>query len=411
MRVLVALLALFAAAGTAWAGSPLVSELQTFATHYHENPQKLDELKAGLEKAALADPDVEPLLALSWACFLYGDLRATTVDDKLAAYDRGRQAAKQAIALAPKSGRAQFWYGANTGRWGQTKGVMRALFLLPTVKEAMETALALDPGYAPTYSLAGSIYYEVPGFVGGDLDRSEAMFRKGLEIDPHYTTMRVGLARTLLKKGRTSDARRELEAVLAETSPSNPADWTIKDALQAKALVAHIKERSYRPADSSKKEWAAGQCAARHQEAFLTPGRPRVAIGGIIRTLVRHAPSSRITSLAAVAAERHDPFRVQGMERFECVDWDKGFRWDLEVHDLRPSLRARVSRVRRSLWRRKVTGLVVKLAVNGAKLVANPVSVEPASDGRAIPKKGETVWVVLNDEGGIDRLWLISFSR
>src|SRR5262249_59172360 len=44
---------------------------------------------------------------------------------------------------------------------------MRALFLLPTVKEAMETALALDPGYAPTYSLAGSIYYEVPGFGGG----------------------------------------------------------------------------------------------------------------------------------------------------------------------------------------------------------------------------------------------------
>src|SRR5215510_12269208 len=103
--------------------------------------------------------------------------------------------------------------------------------------------------------------------------------------------------------------------------------------------------------------------------------------------------------------------RRQGLERFECVDWNKGFRWDLEVHDLRPSLRARVFRVRRSLWRRKVTGLVVELAVNGAKLVANPVSVEPASDGRAIPKKGETVWVVLNDEGGIDRLWLISFSR
>src|SRR5215813_7974161 len=264
MRVLVALLALFAAAGTAWAGSPLVSELQTFATHYHENPQKLDELKAGLEKAALADPDVETLLALSWACFLYGDLRATTVDDKLAAYDRGRQAAKQAIALAPKSGRAQFWYGANTGRWGQTKGVMRALFLLPTVKEAMETALALDPGYAPTYSLAGSIYYEVPGFVGGDLDRSEAMFRKGLEIDPHYTTMRVGLARTLLKKGRTSDARRELEAVLAETSPSNPADWPSRMRRRPRRSSPASRSVPDRPADSSKKEWAAGQGAARH---------------------------------------------------------------------------------------------------------------------------------------------------
>ena len=243
MRALAALLALCTATGTAWAGSPLAGEMQAFATRYHENPQKLDELKAGLEKAAQADPDIDTLLALAWACFLYGDVRATTADDKLAAYDRGRQAAKQAISLAPSSGRAQFWYGANTGRWGQTKGVLRALFLLPTVKEAMETALALDPGYAPAYSLAGSIYYEVPGFAGGDLDRSEAMFRKGLEIDPHYTTMRVGLARTLLEKGRTAEARRELEAVLDETLPSNLADWTLKDAPQAKALLARMKER------------------------------------------------------------------------------------------------------------------------------------------------------------------------
>jgi HhH-GPD superfamily base excision DNA repair protein len=65
-----------------------------------------------------------------------------------------------------------------------------------------------------------------------------------------------------------------------------------------------------RPADSSKKERAAGPGAARHQGAFLTPGRRSVAIGRVIRTLVRHAPSWRITSLAAVAAERHDPFRV-----------------------------------------------------------------------------------------------------
>src|SRR5207245_2177917 len=83
------------------------------------------------------------------------------------------------------------------------------LFLLPAVKEAMQTALELDPSFAPAYALGGTIYYEVPGFAGGDLDRSEALFRKGLEIDPHYTNMRLGLARTLLKKGRGADAKRE----------------------------------------------------------------------------------------------------------------------------------------------------------------------------------------------------------
>jgi len=150
----------------------------------------------------------------------------------------------RAVELDPKSAAAHFWYGTNTGRWGQTKGVMRSLFLLPTVKGAMEAALELDPAYPPVYALGGSIYYEVPGYAGGDLDRSEAMFRKGLELDPRYTNMRLGLARTLLKKGRKADARRELEAVLVEKAPRNLADWTMKDVPQAKALLDEIKERS-----------------------------------------------------------------------------------------------------------------------------------------------------------------------
>ena len=229
---------------TAWAASPLVAELQALSTRYHENPKKIDQLKAALEKAAQGDPDSDTFLALAQVCFMYGDVRATTEEAKLAAYDCGRRAAKRAIELAPKSAPAQFWYGTNTGRWGETKGIMRAMFLLPTVKEAMQTALALDPGYAPAYALGGSIYSEVPGYAGGDLDRSEAMFRKGLELDPRYTNMRLGLARTLLKKGRTADARRELEAVLGEKAPSNPADWAIKDVPQARAILAEIKGRS-----------------------------------------------------------------------------------------------------------------------------------------------------------------------
>jgi tetratricopeptide (TPR) repeat protein len=244
MRALVAALILTATALPAWAQSPLVAELRFWATRYHENTPKIDELRAALEKAAQRNTDLDTLLALSQVCFMYGDVRAKTQEEKLEAYDRGRQIAKRAVELDPKSAAARFWYGTNTGRWGQTKGVMRSLFLLPTVKGAMEAALDLDPSYAPAYALGGSIYYEVPGFVGGDLDRSEALFRRGLELDPHYTNMRLGLARTLSKKGRSADARREALAVLDEKAPSNPADWTVKDVPQAKALLDRIKERS-----------------------------------------------------------------------------------------------------------------------------------------------------------------------
>jgi hypothetical protein len=66
------------------------------------------------------------------------------------------------------------------------------------------------------------------------------MFRTGLGLDPKFTGMRVGLAKTLIKKGRTADARRELEAVLAEGAPSNPADWTLRDAPAARQLLQSL---------------------------------------------------------------------------------------------------------------------------------------------------------------------------
>ena len=58
MRALLMALALIAlGATTGWAASPLVVELQAFSTRYHENPKKIDQLKAALEKAAESDPD------------------------------------------------------------------------------------------------------------------------------------------------------------------------------------------------------------------------------------------------------------------------------------------------------------------------------------------------------------------
>lgn len=101
-------------------------------------------------------------------------------------------------------------------------------------------------------------------------------------------------------------------------------------------------------------------------------------------------------------------FRHHGQERFGCEDWDKGFQWGLEVHDLRPGLTARIVRVQRSLWRRRVKGICVELHANGTRLIAHPLVVEPTSEGRTIPKKNEGVWVVLNDAGAIDRIWMRS---
>jgi hypothetical protein len=219
---------------------PLAALAKTLAFRYHEDPSRLDRMREDLEKAIQTDSQVDNLIALSWMSFLWGDIRATTREEKLEAYNRGRQIGQRAVELAPRSVPALFWHAANTARWGQVNGVVRSIFLLPTVRKEIETILSLDPAFVPVYALAGNVDLEVPGVLGGDAERAEQMLRKGLSLDPRATSIRVLLGRLLIKRGRTEEARRELQAVLDEKRPSNPADWTMKDVKGARAMLASI---------------------------------------------------------------------------------------------------------------------------------------------------------------------------
>jgi Tetratricopeptide repeat len=226
------------------AQSPLLAELDAVATQYHTDPGQLDRLRTELERAVSVDSDPANWVGLARVCFLWGDVRAATREQKLEAYGRGREAGKRATELAPRSAAAHFWYATNTGRWGQTNGVVRSLFLLSTVREHLDLALQLDPKLTGAYVVAGYVDFEVPGLLGGDLDRAEKHFRTALQHLPAFTAARVGLARTLAKKGKTEDARREAQAVLDEKAPENLADWTVKDSRDARQLLASLKGKS-----------------------------------------------------------------------------------------------------------------------------------------------------------------------
>jgi tetratricopeptide (TPR) repeat protein len=232
-----------AGAAVAHARSPLVGQLNVVATRYHEDPTRLDTLREGLEQAVRDDPDASNFTALSRVSFIWGDLRAKSEEEKLAAYERGRASGRRAIELEPQAFLGHLWYAINTARWGQTKGVARSLFLLPTVRDEIRILLELAPDVAAVHALAGNVDYEVPGPLGGDIDRAEAAFRKGLQLDPGFTDIRVGLAKVLIKKNQAAEARRELQAVLEEKDPSNLADWTVKDVPDARRLLESIRDR------------------------------------------------------------------------------------------------------------------------------------------------------------------------
>ena len=228
---------------TAVAAQTPVEAARALIARYHEDQANIDRARDLLEAAVAKDPQVETMIMLSYVQFLWGDLRAKNGDDKLAAYDHGRELGERAVELAPKNPEAHVWYAINTARYGQTRGIMRSLFLLPTVQREIDTILTLDPRNVRAHSLAGNVYMTLPRIAGGDAARAEDHFKKGLAIDPRFTVLRVDLARLYIATERYGEARQELTRVLDERAPRIIADWTVRDVPRARGLLDSIKDK------------------------------------------------------------------------------------------------------------------------------------------------------------------------
>ena len=97
LAVAVVLLALLAP--TAGADPALLARVERIATQYHEDPKALDPLRDEVTRAAEREPRVDLLITLARVSFIWGDVRATSADAKLEAYERGRVAARRAVDL------------------------------------------------------------------------------------------------------------------------------------------------------------------------------------------------------------------------------------------------------------------------------------------------------------------------
>jgi tetratricopeptide (TPR) repeat protein len=238
--IVIALVLSLLVTGVEAEAADLATQVERVATGHHRDPASLVRLRNALEATADVEPRLEQLLALARLWFITGD-RAVTPEAKLDAYDRARQFGRRACDLDPKSAAAHFWSTASAARRGSTLGLKHSLSLLPEVKRGIKTVLELDPRFTRGYALAGYVAYEVPVFLGGGLTAAEEMFRKGLALDPHFTAIRVGLAKSLLRQGRLEEAKEELQRVVAERTPTNEADWTLEDVPEASRLLERTR--------------------------------------------------------------------------------------------------------------------------------------------------------------------------
>ena len=243
LTLLVLALAAVTDAPAATPPSAALVEAYKNLTTFHEDLARIDRARDLLEAEVARAPSLDALLLLAWAHLLWADFRASSQEAKLASYERGRDVAKRAIEMDPKSPEAHLWYAANLGRWATTKGKLNAAFLLGTLKQEVQTVLDLDPNHVPGLALAGSLYLEIPYMFGGDIPRAESYLQKALSLDPHFTRARVELARCLIERRRYAEAREQLKQVIEERNPSYIADWVMRHRPVAEHLLAEIRTK------------------------------------------------------------------------------------------------------------------------------------------------------------------------
>ena len=212
---------------------------------YQDDPGRIDRARDLLEAHVARDgpADLATLLALARTWFLFGEERAKTADDKVAAYARARDYAKRATELAPNSAEAHLWHAIALGTWSQAKGLLSSALALRDLRKEVDIVLRLDPSSIEAHIMAGSIARELPLVLGGSAREAEEHFKTAQRLDPRLTGVRIELAQLYINTGRYAEARQQLQSVLAERAPSDRPRWTLKEVPRAKQMLESIGDK------------------------------------------------------------------------------------------------------------------------------------------------------------------------
>ena len=153
---------------------------------------------------------------------------------KLALLEEAAGWADERRRAAPKDANAHYLYAFALGRWGQGISVAKALAqgFGGKIKDALTTAIKLEPKHADAHVAYGAYQAEVIDKVGGIVagvtygakkDSAVEHFEKAIKLNPESAIARIEYANGLLMlfgKSRIADA----EKLYKEAARATPAD-------------------------------------------------------------------------------------------------------------------------------------------------------------------------------------------
>lgn len=132
-------------------------------------------------------------------------------DAVLAGFEQGIAYAERGIQADPESYLSFFWRSANTGKWGQTKGILDSLDKAKPMRDDLEKAININPSHGESWKVLGMLYSQVPGMISfGDKDAAVSLGRKSVDsrdaaddFDNHFELAKILIARDWSASKRT----------------------------------------------------------------------------------------------------------------------------------------------------------------------------------------------------------------
>ena len=198
------------------------------------------------KQAAAADP---ASYAARWeaarACYYLGEyaMPGAKDDARMALFQQGIDLAKQAVALDANGVEGHFWLGVLYGVYGEAKGILKSLAMVPDIKAEMAACREIDPaveGWGPDRVL-GRMFYRLPFFKGGDNKKSLEHLEQSLKGAPTNALTRLYLAETCKSEGQKPRARQLLEEIVTMTPDPRWAPEHPQIKASAEKLLAKLR--------------------------------------------------------------------------------------------------------------------------------------------------------------------------
>jgi hypothetical protein len=182
--------------------------------------------------------DAEYVASLDWSVRAMKLTAPDTVKDLAAGVPM-----VMAVKKAPKeASEALLWYASSLGKWAAMRRVGTRLKYKDELKAVIDHVASIDPSqHGATNRWLGAYEAQTINILGGSAERSEAYFKKSLEVAPNYLGTKVLWAQFLCPKtGDKALAKKLLEEVVAADPALDAGNVAENKADQhkAKALLA-----------------------------------------------------------------------------------------------------------------------------------------------------------------------------